>query len=104
MHSWLFTRASRTLRNAWRGFGLVLLENSRMSRYSVHAKPGSSKGPLVEVGDDGVLTVFLSQRAVDGAANEALIEALANHFGVRKTDVTIVRGHTSRHKIVEIDD
>lgn len=73
-----------------------------MSRFSIHAKPGSSKGPLVEVGGDDVLTVFLSQRAVDGAANEALIEALANYFGVKKTDVTIVRGHRSRHKIVEV--
>ena len=92
------------LPSGWRGFGLALLENSRMSRYSVHAKPGSTKGPLVEISADGVLTVFLAARAVDGAANEALIEVLANHFGVRKSDVTIVRGHSSRHKIVEIDD
>lgn len=88
--------------NASRDFAL---EHTRtVTRYSVHAKPGSSKGPLVVVGDDGMLAVFLTARAEDGAANEALIGALANHFGVRKSEVTIVRGHTSRHKIVEIDD
>ncbi|MEY4458000.1 MAG: hypothetical protein RIS25_593, partial [Actinomycetota bacterium] len=40
-------------------------------RIGVHAKPGSSKGPLVEPADDGTFTVFLRARAVDGAANEA---------------------------------
>jgi uncharacterized protein YggU (UPF0235/DUF167 family) len=75
-----------------------------VTRYSIHAKPGSSKGPLVEVQPDGTLTVFLSVRAVDGAANDALVEVLAKHFGVAKSRVTILRGHTSRHKIVEVDD
>ncbi len=75
-----------------------------MTRYSVHAKPGSSKGPLVEAGDDGLLTVFLTARAVDGAANDALIGTLAEHFGVRKGDITIVRGQSSRLKIVDVAD
>ena len=77
-------------------------DNREVSRYSVHAKPGSSKGPLVEVGQDGTLTVYLKARAVDGAANEALVDALAEHFEVRRADVTIVRGHSSRHKIVDV--
>ena len=72
-------------------------------RITVHAKPGSKKGPLVEVGDDGTVTVFLKERAVDGAANDGLIAVLADHFGVRKSAVTIVSGLSSRHKIVEID-
>lgn len=74
-----------------------------MTRYSVSAKPGSTKGPLVEVADDG-LVVYLRERAVDGAANEGLVALLAKHFGVSKSKVTIVRGHSSRHKIVDIDD
>ena len=72
-------------------------------RITVHAKPGSKKGPLVEMGEDGVVTVFLKERAVDGAANDGLVAALAAHFGVRKSAVTIVSGHSSRHKIVDID-
>lgn len=74
-----------------------------MTRYSVSAKPGSKKGPLVEVAEDGALTVFLRERAVDGAANEGLITVLAQHFGVPKSRVTVVRGHASRHKIVDVD-
>jgi uncharacterized protein len=57
----------------------------------------------VESGDDGSLTVFLQQRAVDGAANEGLVEILAKHFGVSKSRVTIEAGFTSRIKRVEVD-
>ena len=66
-------------------------------------KPGSKKGPLVVAADDGSLTVFLQQRAVDGAANEGLIALLATHFGVSKSRVTIESGFTSRIKRVNVD-
>mgnify|MGYP000588414434 CR=1 FL=1 len=72
-------------------------------RYSVHVKPGSKKGPLVETKEDGSLTVFIREQAVDGAANEGLVAALANHFEVAKSKVKIETGFTSRIKRVEID-
>ena len=73
-------------------------------RYTVMVKPGSKKGPLVEAGEDGTLTVFLKERAVDGAANEGLIKVLAEHLGVRKASVTIESGFTSRIKRVSVAD
>jgi uncharacterized protein YggU (UPF0235/DUF167 family) len=66
-------------------------------------KPGSKKGPLVEVNSDASLTVYLLQRAVDGAANEGLIELLAKHFDVSKSRITIESGFTSRIKRVSVD-
>ena len=75
-----------------------------MTRYRIHVKPGSKKGPLVEPGADGLLTVFVRERAVDGAANEGVAALLAVHFGVRKSDVRIVNGHGARIKTVEVDD
>lgn len=71
-------------------------------KVSVFVKPNSKKGDLVEVSSGG-LTVFLQAKAVDGAANQALIKALAKHFDVAKSRVMIVAGHKSRHKIAEID-
>ena len=65
-------------------------------------KPGSKKGPLVELNQDGSLTVFLRELAVDGAANQGLVELLAKHFGLRKSDVSIESGFTSRVKRVKI--
>ncbi len=66
-------------------------------------KPGSKKGPLIVVSDDGTLTVFVKERATDGAANEGLIALLATHFGVSKSRVTIESGFTSRIKRVSLD-
>lgn len=70
---------------------------------TVRVKPGSRKGPLVEPADD-YFTVYVQQRAVDGQANAAVIDLLAQHFGVPKSRVEIVRGHTSRTKVVRIDN
>lgn len=73
-------------------------------RLSVKVKPGSRKGPLVEVQPDGSLIVFLNERAVDGAANEALIKVLAKHFDLRPARITIESGFTAKLKRVRIDD
>ncbi len=74
-----------------------------MTRYRIHVKPGSRRAPLVEAGEDGLLTVFVKERAVDGAANDGVIAALAAHFDVRKGDVRIVSGHVARIKTIEVD-
>ena len=50
------------------------------------------------------LKVRLAARAVDGKANEALIEFLAAHFKVAKSRVRIASGVRSRQKRVVIDD
>ena len=71
-------------------------------RYTVLVKPGSKKGPLVETGADGSLTVYLKERAVDGAANDGLVKVLAEHFGLRKSEVEIESGFTSRIKRVRV--
>ncbi|MEH3135466.1 MAG: DUF167 domain-containing protein [Mycolicibacterium neoaurum] len=64
----------------------------------VRVKPGSRKGPLVEVGDDGELTVYVPERAVDGKANEAVIKLLAAHLGVPRSRLELVSGATARVK------
>jgi len=69
---------------------------------TVRVKPGSRRGPLIEETDEG-LVVHVKERAVDGAANEGVIRALAEHFGVPRRDVQILRGHTSRTKRVEVE-
>lgn len=69
----------------------------------VRVKPGSSTGPLVEVGDDDVLTVYVRQQAIEGKANDAVERALAAHLGVPPSRVRIVRGHTARIKTVRVD-
>jgi uncharacterized protein (TIGR00251 family) len=55
-------------------------------------------GPAV----GGRLRVAVTAPPVDGAANAALVEALAEAFGVRRAAVTIVRGERGRRKTVRI--
>src|SRR5438552_3392241 len=55
-------------------------------------------GPLV--GDR--LRVAVTSPPVDGAANSAVIDALADAFGVRRSAVEIVRGERGRRKTVRI--
>jgi uncharacterized protein (TIGR00251 family) len=49
------------------------------------------------------LRVAVTAPPVDGAANAAVIDALARAFGVRRGAVHIVRGETGRRKTVQID-
>ena len=49
------------------------------------------------------IKVRLAARAIDGKANEALVEFLAAHYGVAKRNVRIVAGLKSRRKRVAIE-
>ncbi len=48
--------------------------------------------------------VHLSAPAVDGKANEALVKFLAEHYQVRKSQIEIIKGLKSRHKVIIISD
>jgi uncharacterized protein (TIGR00251 family) len=48
------------------------------------------------------LSVALAAPPVDGAANAALIETLAEHFGVPRRQVQLIAGERSRRKVVEL--
>ncbi|HEY2731673.1 MAG TPA: DUF167 family protein [Polyangia bacterium] len=48
------------------------------------------------------LRVSVTAPPVDGKANAAVIEAVAEAFGVRRAAVSIVRGEASRRKTVRI--
>ena len=51
---------------------------------------------------DGALLVRLNAPPVDGAANDALIELLAERLGVARRNVRIVSGDRGRQKRVSI--
>ncbi|KUI47902.1 hypothetical protein AU198_22385 [Mycobacterium sp. GA-1199] len=69
----------------------------------VRVKPGSAKGPLVQVDDAGELTVYVRERAVDGKATKAVIQLLASHFGVPPSRIGLASGAASRIKRFTIE-
>jgi uncharacterized protein (TIGR00251 family) len=52
---------------------------------------------------DGALVVRLTAPPVEGAANDALLRFLSKALQVPRSAVTLVRGETSRDKVVRID-
>lgn len=71
--------------------------------YYVTVKPRSFKEEVIGAGE-GELIVRTRKKAHDGEANKATIELLAKYFGVSKTKIQIVKGATSKHKVIEISE
>jgi uncharacterized protein (TIGR00251 family) len=68
---------------------------------AVRIQPRASRNGI-EVRPDGSVKVRLTAPPVDGAANEALVKFLADAFGVGRSQVEIVSGHTARDKRIRI--
>jgi len=68
---------------------------------TVRIQPRASKNEVLRL-ENGSLKIRLTAPPVDGAANEALVRFLADRFGVAKSQVEIVSGHTSRDKIMRV--
>lgn len=71
-------------------------------KIAITVKAGSKKGSLVQVEQTGALTVYIREPAQDGKANIAVIQLLSEHYGVPKSRIAILRGHTSSKKLVEV--
>ena len=70
-------------------------------RISVIVIPGA-KVTQIQQSIDGSLKVWLKSKPVEGAANKELISFLAGFYKVKKNDILIISGLTSRNKIVEV--
>jgi uncharacterized protein (TIGR00251 family) len=68
---------------------------------SLHVQPGARRTEVAGVHGDA-LKIRLAAPPVDGKANAELRRFLAAAFGVPPTRVTLVRGETSRQKIVRV--
>ncbi|MDO8470237.1 MAG: DUF167 domain-containing protein [bacterium] len=62
-----------------------------------------SKHPGVVEFDASHYVVAVAEPPVAGAANEAVIRALASHFSIAPSRISLVRGAASRQKVFQID-
>ena len=69
-------------------------------RLQVKVFPKSSREELVE--KDGVIKAYVKAAPDKGKANKAVVALVAKKYRVKKTDVSIVTGQTSRNKVVEV--
>jgi uncharacterized protein (TIGR00251 family) len=72
------------------------------ARINIYVQPRASKTVIAGM-HDGCVKIRLAAPPVDGAANAALIEFVAEQLGIAKARVRITAGLTSRRKTVEVD-
>ena len=67
----------------------------------VRVTPNAPASKLVRF-SDGVLYLKVAAPPVRGKANEALVAFLSERLGVRKGDITLLKGATARSKLIGI--
>ena len=80
----------------------LLKRRPRPLRLSVKVVPKSSRNEIVEQQADGTLRIKVAAAPEKGKANAELCSFLAKEFGVGRSSVQVVAGHTSQRKQVVI--
>lgn len=70
-------------------------------RITVQITPNARKSEAIGVLDDA-LKMRVQAQPIEGKANEALTRYLADVLKLPKSAVTVVLGHTSKRKVIEI--
>jgi uncharacterized protein (TIGR00251 family) len=70
-------------------------------KISIKVQPNSSKQEIQKDIDGKISKVFLKKPAIDGKANAELEKLLTRHF---KATTKVIKGHTSKTKIIEVEE
>ena len=73
-----------------------------MARLKLHVTPGAREERILGWRGD-VLRLKVRAVAEKGRANEAAIRLLARRLSLPPSSVAVIRGHTSRDKMAEVD-
>lgn len=72
-----------------------------MGQVRIRVQPRSTQNKI-EV-TDGLVKVWVTSAPTDGQANAAVCHLIAKTLAIPKTTVTVVKGQTSRDKIISVD-
>ncbi len=72
-----------------------------MTRLAVRVQPRAKNNAIVGW-EGGALKIRLTAPPVEGKANKALVDFLAERLALSKSAVTVLSGHGARQKTVEI--
>lgn len=67
----------------------------------ITAKPNSKENAVEKI-DETHFSVRVKEPPTENKANKAIVKAVADFLGVSASNVEIVSGHTSKHKVLEI--
>jgi uncharacterized protein len=74
---------------------------SSVTTLSVRVTPHAKRNAVTKM-PDGSLKIHVTAPPENGRANDAVVETIAEWLGVRPRQVTIVKGATSRNKLVQV--
>ena len=80
----------------------AILDRSDGCTITLRVQPGASRNRVSGV-RDGTLRVSVTAPPSDGRANAAVLELLAATLRVARSRLRIVRGHSSRDKVVAVE-
>ena len=80
---------------------IPIRDSDNGATFAVKVQPRARKNAITgEVGE--ALKIALTAPPVEGKANEACIQFLAELLNVPRGSVTIISGHSSRNKVVRV--
>ncbi len=82
----------------------MLTQREKDVLLAVRVSPNAKRSGIEGTWRENMLKIALRAPAVDGKANEALIDFLADLLHVKKRLITIVHGQTSREKKVLLQE
>ena len=62
--------------------------------------PKSSRECILE--KDGIIKIYIKVAPEKGKANKSVIDIISKKYKVKKCDVKILKGKTSKNKIIEV--
>jgi uncharacterized protein len=74
---------------------------TQVSTLSIRVIPRAKRNAVTKM-ENGSLKVHVTAPPEDGRANEAVVETIAEWLGVKRRQVSIMSGATSRTKVVRI--
>jgi len=74
-----------------------------MQRINIRVTPRAKQNKVVGMKND-MLRVHVTAVPEHGKANDALIKLLSKEWKIPKSQITIIRGETTREKVLEIPD
>lgn len=76
-------------------------DTAQGAQFALRVQPRASRNAIVGVMGDAI-KLAITAPPVDGKANEAVIEYLADLFRLPKSSIVIVSGETGRNKLIAI--
>ena len=72
-------------------------------KLALRVQPNARRTALLMRMSSGEWKVAVSAPPADGRANDAVVELVSDLLGVRRSQVTLVRGASARSKVVEVE-